>query len=110
MVEKKDKYKVLFDFDSDGYIVGWQQEFFDGQDWQTPFDTSSAVEMSQADIDGISVGATKLTDNKLIVDQDKIVKSSSTIPSKEQAMINALGLQVAHLQAVVKSLGGGASV
>ncbi|MFT8775036.1 MAG: phage infection protein, partial [Lacticaseibacillus paracasei] len=33
-----DKVKAIFSTDEDGYITGYQQEFWDGSQWQTPFD------------------------------------------------------------------------
>ena len=107
-------FLVKFDFDNDGYISGWSQAFFDGYMWQTPFDTTNAVEMTQADLDGISLGATKLTDGKLVVDDDKLAeitaKANQTTPTPEQLMINSLGLQVAALQAKLAKVGDGTSV
>ncbi|WP_270235359.1 phage infection protein [Lacticaseibacillus suilingensis] len=68
---EKEKIKVLFDTDADGYIMGWSQEFWDGRQWQTPFDTTNAVELTADEIGGIVMGATKYADGKLTVDADK---------------------------------------
>lgn len=67
----KDKLKVLFTTDAGGYITGWQQEFWDGRQWQAPFDTTNAVELTPDEIGSIVMGATKYADGKLTVDADK---------------------------------------
>lgn len=67
----KDKIKILFITDADGYIIGYQSEFYDGRQWQTPFDTTNAVEIAPADLDTIVMGATKYADGKLTVDAYK---------------------------------------
>lgn len=111
MVEK-DMVKVLFSFDEQGWIIGYQSEFFDGKAWQAPFDTTNAVEISQSDLNGISLGATKLIDGKLVLDTSKQAELESeankAIPSSEQLVINQLGLTIADLQKQVKELGGNA--
>ena len=66
----KDKIKVLFDTDGEGYILGWQQEFYDGQQWQTPFDTTNAIELSPDSLAGVALGATKLVNGALVVDTE----------------------------------------
>lgn len=113
-MEAKDKVKVLFDLDSNGYITGWQQEFYDGKAWQTPFDTTNAVEISQSDLNGISLGATKLIDGQLVLDTSKQAEleaeANKVTPTSEQQMINTLGLQNAKLieqvAELTKKLGG----
>jgi hypothetical protein len=113
-METKDKIKVLFDLDGDCYITGWQQEFYDGEQWQTPFDTTNAVEISQSDLNGISLGTTKLIDGKLVLDTSKQAELESeankVTPTSEQQMINTLGLQNAKLieqvAELTKKLGG----
>lgn len=71
-METKDKIKVLFSIDADGYITGLQQEFFDGKAWQTPFDTTNAVEVTPADLASIALGASKVSsDGTITTDADK---------------------------------------
>jgi len=71
-METKDKIKVLFDLDGDGYITGWQQEFYDGNQWQTPFDTTNAVELSPTDLSTLCLGASKVSaDGTITTDADK---------------------------------------
>ena len=71
-METKDKIKVLFDLDDDGYIIGYQQEFYDGKAWQTPFDTTNAIEVTPADLDSIALGASKVSsDGTITTDADK---------------------------------------
>ncbi|MCT4383788.1 phage infection protein, partial [Lacticaseibacillus paracasei] len=70
-METKDNIRVLFDTDADGYIIGYQQEFYDGKEWQTPFDTTNAVEVAPDDLDTIVIGATKLIDGQLVLDTSK---------------------------------------
>ena len=102
-METKDKIKVLFDLDGDGYITGWQQEFFDGYEWRAPFDTTNAIELSQSDLNGISLGATKLIDGKLVLDTSKQAKleaeANKVTPTAEQQLISTLMLKVAKLEA-----------
>ena len=102
-METKDKIKVLFDLDADGYIIGYQQEFYDGKAWQTPFDTTNAVELSQSDLNGISLGATKLIDGQLVLDTSKQAEleaeANKVIPTAEQQLISTLMLKVAKLEA-----------
>ncbi|MFD1484696.1 phage infection protein [Lacticaseibacillus baoqingensis] len=107
-METKDKIEVLFSIDADGYIIGYQQEFYDGKAWQTPFDTTNAIEVSQSDLNGISLSATKLIDGQLVLDTSKQAEleaeANKVIPTPEQQMINALGLQNAQLAAQVTAL------
>ncbi|MFD1440790.1 hypothetical protein [Lacticaseibacillus hegangensis] len=70
-METKNKILASFMTNTDGYITGYQQEFFDGKEWQTPFDTTNAVEVAPGDLDTIVMGATKWVDGKLTVDADK---------------------------------------
>lgn len=105
----KDKVQALFDTDADGYITGWQQEFWDGKRWQALFDTSKAVEVAPADLAGICLGASKVSSDGIITtDEDKRAEleaeANKVIPTTEQQMINALGLQNAQLAAQVTAL------
>ena len=95
----KDKIKVLFDTDVDGYITGWQQEFYDGRQWQTPFDTTNAVELTQTEIGTIVLGATRYTDGKLVVDESKQTQPVTPQPTTDQKMLAAVMLRVAKLEA-----------
>jgi len=99
----KKTIKVIFYTDSDGYITGWQQEFFDGTKWQTPFDTTNAVDLAQSDLNGISLGATKLIDGQLVLDtvkQSEIEAEANKItPTTEQQMIATLMAKVTELEA-----------
>ncbi|WP_203623954.1 phage infection protein [Lacticaseibacillus sp. 866-1] len=105
---EKEKVIVLLELDADGYITGYQQEFWDGRQWQTPFDTTNAVEVAPGDLDTIVTGATKLINGKLVVDEAKQAEleaeANKVIPTAEQQMINALGLQNAQLAAQVTAL------
>ncbi|WP_125582489.1 phage infection protein [Lacticaseibacillus suibinensis] len=108
-METKEKMRVLFTLDSDGYIIGYQQEFYDGKEWLAPFDTSKAVEVAPADLAGICLGASKVSSDGIITtDEDKRAEleaeANKVIPTAEQQMINALGLQNAQLAAQVTTL------
>lgn len=108
-METKEKIKVLFTMGSDGYIIGYQQEFYDGKEWVAPFDTSKAVEVAPADLDSICLGASKVSSDGIITtDEDKRAEleaeANKVIPTAEQQMINALGLQNAQLAAQVTAL------
>lgn len=71
-METKDKIRVLFDTDADGYIIGYQQEFYDGKQWQAPFDTTNAVEVTPADLANICLGASKVSsDGTITTDAEK---------------------------------------
>lgn len=99
---KKEKIKVLFDTDADGYIMGWSQEFWDGRQWQTPFDTKNAVEVAPGDLDTIVMGATKLRNGKLVIDEAKQTELEHPVtpqPTTDQKMLAAVMLRVAKLEA-----------
>lgn len=101
-METKDKIKVLFSIDTDGYIIGYQREFFDGKEWQTPFDTTNAVEVAPGDLDTIVIGATKLINGKLVVDEAKQAELEQPVtpqPTTDQQMLAAVMLRVAKLEA-----------
>ena len=71
-METKDKIRVLFDTNEDGYITGYQQEFYDGKEWQTPFDVTSAIEVTPMDLANICFGASKVSsDGTITTDDDK---------------------------------------
>lgn len=107
-METKNPIKALFSLSDGGYITGFQTEFWDGKNWQTPFDTTDAVEVAPGDIDTIVMGATKLIDGKFVLDTSKQAEleaeANKVIPTTEQQMINALGLQNAQLAAKVTTL------
>lgn len=107
-MKTKDKVKVLLDLDDDGYIIGYQQEFYDGKAWQTPFDVTGSVDVAPADLETIVIGATKLVNGQLVLDTYKQAEleaeSNKVVPTAEQQMINALGLQNAQLAAKVAAL------
>ena len=98
-----DKIKVLFDTDADGYITGYQQEFYDGKEWQTPFDVTNAVDVAPADLETIVIGATKLIDGQLVLDTVKQAEieaeANKVIPTTEQQMIATLSLRLAQMEA-----------
>lgn len=103
-METKDKIKVLFSIDSDGYIIGYQQEFFDGKEWQTPFDTTSAIEVTPTDLANICLGASKVSEDGIItIDaarQAEIeAEASKVTPTTEQQLIATLSLRLAQLEA-----------
>ena len=99
----KKTIKILFDTDSSDYITGWQQEFWDGADWQTPFETTDAVNLPQAEIDKIVIGASKLIDGAIVVDNAKQAEieaeASKVTPTTEQQLIATLSLRLAQLEA-----------
>ncbi|MEY4715359.1 phage infection protein [Lacticaseibacillus paracasei] len=104
-METKDKIKVLFDTDVNGYITGYQKEFYDGKEWQTPFDTTNAIEVTPTDLASICLGASKVSDDGTITtDADKKGELEAEVnkpePSPEQQMIAALALDVAQMKAV----------
>lgn len=102
-METKDKIKVLFSIDADGYITGYQQEFYDGKAWQTPFDTTDAVSLPQAEIDKIVLGSSELIDGAIVVDKAKQAEleaeANKVTPTTEQQLIATLSLRLAQLEA-----------
>ena len=82
----KETIKVLFDLDTDGYITGWQAEFWDGTAWQAPFDTTGAVDLAPAVLDNVIICATRYTDGQLVIDEAKRDKAENfTIKQMEKA-------------------------
>ncbi|WP_179395789.1 phage infection protein [Lacticaseibacillus absianus] len=91
----------MLNTDDDGYIIGYQQEYFDHGEWHTPFDTTNAVELSKTELDKIVLGASKLVDDAIVVDQAKlneIKEAAKPQPTPEQLMLAALSLEVAKLK------------
>ncbi|WP_125570452.1 phage infection protein [Lacticaseibacillus songhuajiangensis] len=99
---EKDKVRVLFGFDADGYIIGWQQEFYDGEQWQAPFDTTGAVEVAAPDLATIVLGATKWVNGKLVINPDKQAEleaeANKVTPTAEQKMIASLMLRMMAIE------------
>lgn len=78
---QKDKIKVLFSTDEDGYILGYQKEFWDGIQWQVPFDDSKALLVTPESIESIIIGASKIDSNgNITLDEDK----KSVLEKQEQ--------------------------
>jgi len=103
-METKDKIKVLFDTDVYGYITGYQQEFYDGKEWQIPFDVTSAIEVTPMDLANICFGASKVSsDGTITTDEDKRseleAEANKVIPTPEQQMIASLMAKVTELEA-----------
>jgi len=103
-METKDKIKVLLSINADGYITGYQQEFYDGKDWVAPFDTTNAIEVTPADLANICLGASKvLSDGTITTDDDKKAEleaeANKVIPTTEQQLIATLSLRLAQLEA-----------
>ena len=108
-METKETIKVLLEFDADGWITSYQNEFWDGHDWGVTFDLNdpNVIDMTQTELDGIALRASKLVDGKVVVDHDKLAElqaASAPQPTSEQQMINTLGLQNAQLAAQVTAL------
>ncbi|WP_203634120.1 phage infection protein, partial [Lacticaseibacillus suibinensis] len=73
-----------------------------GRQWQTPFDTTNAVEVAPGDLDTIVMGATKLINGKLVVDEAKQAELEQPVtpqPTTDQKMLAAVMLRVAKLEA-----------
>ncbi|WP_179395061.1 phage infection protein [Lacticaseibacillus absianus] len=66
--------KVSIDSDNQGYITGYQQAFWDGEQWQAPFDTTNAVDLARIEVDKIVLGASKLVDGAIVVDRAKLAE------------------------------------
>ncbi len=105
---ERSSIKALFDLDDDGYIIGYQQEFYDGKEWQTPFDTTNAIEVAPTDLANICLGASKVSaDGTITTDAGKNAEleaeANKPEPSPEQQMIAELTLEVAQLKAAKSS-------
>lgn len=103
-----DKVKAIFSTDEDGYITGYQQEFWDGSQWQTPFDDEKAILIAPEELKKIVIGASKLADDgTVVIDTDKqaaLEKAANKVtPSAEQMLLAKLTLEVAHMKAVKSS-------
>ena len=111
-METKDKIRVLFDTDADGYITGYQQEFYDGKEWQTPFDVTGSIDVAPADLETIVIGATKLIDGQLVLDTSKQAEleaeANKVIPTVDQLKAENATMQSAlmELSDYVFSIGG----
>jgi hypothetical protein len=86
-------YKVNMTIDSDGYIDAWETNV-NGSQWMS-------VEL----LDQIVVRASKIINNHVIVDQDKIDEFSKPVPTTEQQNVADLTLQVYQLQQQIAALG-----
>lgn len=96
-MENKDKIKVLFDTDANGYILGYQNEFFDGSNWVVPFDTSKAIDISPSDLSNIHLGASKISsDGTFTLDEEK---DKELIAEQEKAINLTPEKQLEDLQA-----------
>ncbi|WP_270235243.1 phage infection protein [Lacticaseibacillus suilingensis] len=107
-MEEKEKLRVLFETNNEGYIIGYQQEFYDGKEWVAPFDTSKAVEVAPADLAGICLGASKVSSDGIITtDEDKRAEleaeANKVIPTAEQQMLAALYARVIRIEEGEKS-------
>nr|UWI11787.1 MAG: hypothetical protein [Bacteriophage sp.] len=102
------KVKAIFSTDKDGYITGYQQEFWDGSQWQTPFDDEKAILITPEELKKIVIGASKLADDgTVVIDTDKqaaLEKAANQVtPTKEQTLLAKLTLEVAHMKAAKSS-------
>ena len=103
-----DKVKAIFSTDEDGYITGYQREFWDGSHWQTPFDDEKAILIAPEELKKIVIGASKLADDgTAVIDTDKQAalekEANQVTPTGEQMLLANLTLEVAQLKAVKSS-------
>ena len=102
-----DKVKALLSTDENDYITGYQQEFWDGSQWQTPFDDEKAILIAPEELKKIVIGASKLADDgTVVIDTDKqaaLEKAANQVtPTAEQMLLANLTLEVAQMK-VAKS-------
>jgi hypothetical protein len=92
--------KVHIDVDADGYIASWG----------TDYTVENMVEVDETELDKIVLEASTFDGKTVTVDATKIAEITATdqvvTPTSEQLMINALGLQVASLQAQLAEKNG----
>lgn len=103
-METKETLKVLLEFDSDGWITSYQNEFWDGHAWGVTFDLNdpNVVDLTPAELDSIALRASKLVDGKVVVDQEKLAElqvASAPQPTAEQQLLISLADQIAKLKA-----------
>ncbi len=96
-----EKVKAIFSTDEDGYITGYQQEFWDGSQWQTPFDDEKAILIAPEELKKIAIGASKLADDgTVVIDTDKqaALEKAANIktPDPLALAVNQLGLLIAQ--------------
>lgn len=107
-MKTKNQIKALFSLNEDGYITGYQQEFWDGSQWQTPFDDENAILIAPEELKKIAIGASKLADDgTVVIDTDKqaaLEKAANQVtPTEEQMLLANLTLDVAQLKAAKSS-------
>ena len=85
-----DKVKAIFSTDEDGYITGYQQEFWDGSQWQTPFDDEKSILIAPEELN---------TDKQAALEK----AASQVTPTAEQMLLANLTLEVAQLKAAKSS-------
>jgi hypothetical protein len=86
-------YRVNILKDNDGYIESWSTDV-NGEQW-----------MPKSLLDQIVVGASKIIDNHVIVDEDRVEELSKPTPTTEQQNVADLTLQVYQLQQQIAALG-----
>ncbi|MFD1431365.1 hypothetical protein [Lacticaseibacillus yichunensis] len=81
--------QVRLDTDAEGYINGWT-----GAEFADEGDT-----IVEVDTDAIVIGATKLVDGTLKIDEAKQAELYAPKPTTEQQLIASLSLRLAQLEA-----------
>ena len=84
--------KIRLMYNDNGYIDGWGTDYTD----------ENVVEVKREELDTLVIGATKLVDGHLVVDEDKLAEISKYDvhqPTPEQLMIAQLTLKIAKLEA-----------
>lgn len=108
-MDTKNPIKTLFSFDADGYITGFQTEFFDGKEWQATFDLSKAVDVDPTELNKIVFGATKYTAGQLVIDSAKQAEieqgQPDSVPTNAELKAQYDTMQAALLELAVLSLG-----
>lgn len=86
--------KVRLDTQADGFIYAWG----------TDYTSDNVVDIDESELKKIVVGASKLVDGKIVVDQQRVTDLYPTdampTTSPEHQMIAALALDVAQMKAV----------
>ncbi|WP_203628315.1 hypothetical protein [Lacticaseibacillus mingshuiensis] len=81
--------KVKLNYNSDGYIDGWTDEAY----------ASPSATIVDVDTSMIVLGATKLVDGTLKIDEAKQAELYAPKPTAEQQLIASLSLRLAQLEA-----------
>ncbi len=84
--------EVRLFYDDDGYVVGWGSDY----------NEDNVVELEQSELDSLVIGATKLVDGHLVIDEEKrqelIDEANKTEPTEQDKINEDLSKQLEAAQ------------